>query len=85
MSSPLQWTFASSPHFSRGAVGDEAPRFYLHTCRFSDKTLPPKLISKAKINVDKYWFVITTEECYIHCSNHILAHTEIEKRLKEKN
>jgi hypothetical protein len=23
--SPLKWTFASSPHFSRGAVDNEAP------------------------------------------------------------
>ena len=40
-----------------------------------------ELIIKAKLDPDGYWFVITTEECYIHCSKHILAHTEIERKL----
>ncbi len=45
------------------------------------ENIPLELISKARMNVEDYWFVITTEECYIHCSKHILAHAEIEGKL----
>jgi hypothetical protein len=45
------------------------------------ESIPLELINKAKIDVEGYWFVITTEECYIHCSKHILAHTEIAEKI----
>jgi predicted pyridoxine 5'-phosphate oxidase superfamily flavin-nucleotide-binding protein len=45
------------------------------------KNIPLELINKARIDVEGYWVVVTTEECYIHCSKHILAHTEKEKKL----
>jgi uncharacterized protein len=45
------------------------------------ENIPLELISKARVDVEGYWFVVTTEECYIHCSKHILAHIEIEKKL----
>jgi hypothetical protein len=45
------------------------------------ENIPLELISKARIDVEGYWFVVTTEECYIHCSKHILPHAEIEKKL----
>jgi uncharacterized protein len=47
----------------------------------SGKTIPLELIIKARLNIDRYWFIITTEECYIHCSKHIIAHTEIARKL----
>jgi hypothetical protein len=47
----------------------------------SGETIPLELIIRSKLDVDGYWFVVTTEECYIHCSKHIIAHTEIEKKL----
>ncbi len=46
-----------------------------------DGNIPLELIIKAKLDPDGYWFIITTEECYIHCSKHILAHTEIERKV----
>jgi uncharacterized protein len=50
-------------------------------CDFPDTTIPLELIINTKADVDGYWFIVTTEECYIHCSKHILAHTEIENKL----
>jgi uncharacterized protein len=45
------------------------------------ESIPLELIIQAKINIDGYWFIIMTEECYIHCSKHISAHAETDKKL----
>jgi general stress protein 26 len=46
-----------------------------------DEPIPLELIEQAKIDIDRSWLVVTTEECYIDRTKHILAHIEIEKTL----
>jgi Pyridoxamine 5'-phosphate oxidase len=45
------------------------------------ENIPLELIIKAKINPEGYWAIVRPDECYIHCSKHILAHKEIEKKI----
>jgi uncharacterized protein len=45
------------------------------------ESIPLELISKARENPNGCWSIVTIEECYIHCSKHILAHREIQEKL----
>jgi predicted pyridoxine 5'-phosphate oxidase superfamily flavin-nucleotide-binding protein len=54
---------------------------YQNLYQIPGENIPLELIDRARIDVEGYWFIITTEECYIHCSKHILPHTEIERKL----
>jgi uncharacterized protein len=44
-------------------------------------SIPIELIGKARENPNGCWSILTIEECYIHCSKHILAHRELQEKL----